>query len=412
MELDLSWLDATAPGTDALPGTGNIAVRVTLDSPALIGAAIVDQSFRETRDVIPGATVRGAVGFALRELLDNPGKNHPVQKLLAPDPEGANQPQCGAHFGFMYHTDSDASGDDQSISGPLPITATTCKRYPQEHGIIDTLLDRLVLLHASSADEAERAAAPNQCPQCQAPLRSAAGSRGANAPPAKKTITRVALDRTRQSAREGQLFTQILIERGAVFAGTIRNIPDAGRDWLGQALHSGILSFGRGRSAGWGRATIEVRSAPSLPTMAERAQAFDNALRARLQAAGLPVDRVGRLVPITLLAPLWPPDGDDGEQLLTTALPGATIFLRARRFAREGAWDQRKGQMRPFWATAAGGVFVVELAGATWRDVLDPLQELEQRGIGNRRDQGYGHILCFDPFFTTAARRAESPGGS
>jgi hypothetical protein len=214
------------------------------------------------------------------------------------------------------------------------------------------------------------------------------------------------MDRTRQSARDGHLFSQVLLVPGATFVGTIRNIPPQGRQRLLQALGSSIVSFGRGRSAGWGQACIAVEPATARASLEERATAFDRALRARLDRAGLRSDRVGRLVPVTLLSPLWPVDAgnpdEDGRLELCEAVAPAACMLAARRFVREGAWDQRTGTMATFRATAAGGVFVLELDQATWRDLVDRLVLLEQQGIGHRRDQGYGQVLCFDPLFTVS----------
>ena len=385
-------LEPQADNLEVMPPIGDIALRVELESAALVGAAIVDQNFRESRDEIPGSTVRGAVGFALRELLDDPDGDDAMQTLLASE--------TGAHFGFLY------PGGDRDVDGaigPLPITASACKRHGREHGIVDSLLDRLALCHAASASEAERAmkAARTDCPKCQAPLRGASGTRAAQTPPRRRTITRVSLDRTRQSAREGALFTQILVDRGTVFTGTIRNVPEKSRARLAQALQSGIVSFGRGRSSGWGRATIEIGPAPAPMALSERGAAFERALKARLDSASLSTARVGHLVPVTLLSPLWSPEGATAAEVLCAALPGARCFLRARRFVREGSWDQRTGTMTPFWATAAGGVFVLELDSG-WRNAVNQLAELEQRGVGQRRDQGYGELICFDPHFLAA----------
>src|SRR5262249_5488791 len=161
----------------------------------------------------------------------------------------------------------------------------------------------------------------------------------------------------------------------AMFEGAVRNIPVHSRQRLVQALGSGLVSFGRGRSAGWGQARIDIEAPRTMRPLAERAAAFDRALGARLEGAGLAVERPGRLVPGTLMSPLWPsgsgrdPD-DDGERDLCDALGAAVRLLAARRFTREGAWDQRRGAMTAFQATAAGGVFVLELREATWRDVV------------------------------------------
>lgn len=408
VEIEVAWGDEAPPVREAtLPlGTGeDLRLRVTLTSPALVGASIIDTNHRETRHEIPGATLRGAIGFALRELVEDADRDKATQDLL--------HPERGARFGFFYPADAEPRAADR-ISGPLPITAATCKCEPRVHGVIDTLLDRLVLLHAASAAEAERAArhSATRCAQCGQPLRNAHGSRLASRPVTTRTIVRVAMDRARQSAQDGQLFSQILLAPGVVLEGAIRGIPPHSRQRLAQALGSGIVSFGRGRSAGWGQARIEVEPAPALPSIAERAAAFDRALRARLAAAGLTSARIGRLVPVTLLSPLWPASSDrdpfdsndDGERDLRAAVGDATCFLAARRFARDGAWDQRTGKMNTFRATAAGGVFVLELEHATWSDVVDGLDTLERNGVGQRRDQGFGQVLCFDPHFLVTSQ--------
>lgn len=404
VELALAWREPPAPANYTSPASAtehDLLVRVTLTSPALIGASIIDANYRETRHEIPGSTVRGAVGFALREMLADADGDRDTQDLL--------DAEHGAQFGFLYSADATPPPGSGTIPGPLPITAAVCKREGRAHGVVDTLLDRLVLLHATSAKDAERAIRPatTRCARCPAPLRTAHGSRRAAKAPDTRTIVRASMDRTRQAARDGQLFSQVLLAPGVILEGTIRNIPARSRQRLTQALGSGIVSFGRGRSSGWGQARLDHERAPAIRPLSDRAVAFDRALRTRLDEAGLSSERIGRLVPVTLLSPLWPlsltggSDGDlaDGERDLREAVGNATCFLAARRFVREGAWDQRTGTMTTFQATAAGGVFVLELRQATWRDLVDRLESLERHGIGRRRDQGYGQVLCFDPHF-------------
>jgi CRISPR-associated protein Csx10 len=410
VDLAVSWHPAPpADSAPALPASnGDVRLRVTLTAPALIGESIIDANHRGTRQEIPGAAVRGAVGFALRLLVEDADHDPATQDLLHAD--------HGARFGFLYPAGAVPESARDHLSGPLPITATWCKVEQRKHGVHDTLLDGLVLRHAASAAEAERAVrrGATRCahPGCGQPMRTAHGSRLASSSVTTRTVVRMAMDRTRQSARDGQLFSQVLLAPGTVLEGTIRGIPTHSRSRLAQALGSGILSFGRGRSAGWGQAHIDVEPAPVLRSIAERAAAFDRALRSRLQEAGLTSDRIGRLVPVTLLSPLWPSGGDrdppdaddDGEHDLRDAVGAASCFLVARRFTRDGAWDQREGKMSTFRATAAGGVFVLELEQATWRDVAPRLEALEREGVGRRRDQGFGQVLCFDPHFLPSSQ--------
>ena len=395
VELSVQWHRATpAP---VVVSTSDVRIRIELTSPALIGASFIDANFRETRPDLPGSAVRGGVGFALRELLDDLDGDRAAQELL----DAAR----GAQFGFCYLVDSKAT-PPHALSGPLPITAAACKRRPSEHGIVDTLLDRLALQHANSSEEAERVLrdTATKCTVCKESLHGAPGTRGCAERPPTQSIVRVAMDRTRQSARDGQLFAQVLLAPGVTLEGTIRNIPASGQAHLANALGSNILSFGRGRSSGWGRARITVQAAPVLPSIKDRAAAFDRALRKRLDRAKLSTEGVGRLVAVTLHSPLWPALGDpDGAQALCEALD-ADCFLAARRFSREGAWDQRRGELQSTLATSAGGVFVFELRKATWSDSINRLDALERDGIGQRREQGFGQLLCFDPHFLIASQ--------
>ncbi|MGK4007818.1 RAMP superfamily CRISPR-associated protein [Sorangium sp. So ce1036] len=390
VKMKLRWLEEEprrAPLT--MPAEGDVRVRVTLRSPASIGVPIASDDVRDTRREIPGAALRGAVGFALAETLPDPN-DAAFQTLVAPE--------RGAQFGYLYPVDDDA----HEPSAPLPITAVACKYERHAHGAVDTLLDRVAVALAETAKQASDVDRTRlaRC-SCGAPLRGLDGMRRRRTPVPTRSVTRVSIDRTRSSARDEQLFSQILLDAGTVFEGTIRNIPAGSRERLALAL-SVPLSLGRGRSSGWGQVDVDLRAAPSLPEIDTRAKDFDEALRRRLKEANLPDDRVGRLVPLTLLAPLLVHGDDDGRTTMFRALEASEFLLTARRFSREGGWDQQKGRMEPALAVAAGGIFVVDLGpGRSWRDVLPLLARIEQQGVGERRHQGFGHVLCFDPFHCT-----------
>lgn len=389
VEMELVWHEAAAKSPVTLPADGDIQVRVKLLAPASIGAPVVHQNLRATREEIPGAALRGAIGFALAEVLDNPDGDESFNALVAED---------GASFGFLYPVDAEAPA--AGPSGPLPITASACKRHGREHGVVDTLLDRLAVSLIAGTDQvgAVERGTLSEC-RCGQPLRALSGWRKRTAAIPTRTVTRAAMDRRQASARNEQLFTQVLIEEGTVFEGVIRNAPERGRAHLARALAL-PLSLGRGRASGWGRVEMEALEPVAHAPLAQRAAAFDGALRQRLEDVKLSMDLVGRLVPVTLLSPLVTEGDDKGEELLLRALEGTSCVLKARRFSREGGWDQRGGGMQPVLATAPGGVFVIDLGpGRTWRDVLLLLARLEQHGLGQRRHQGYGQVITFDPVF-------------
>lgn len=389
VDVSSTW-DTSTESPLVLPETSDVRIRVRLLAPASIGAPVVHTNLRETRDEIPGAALRGAIGFALAEVLDDPDRDAAFQELVGVD---------GASFGFLHPVDDD--GQTGGPSGPLPITAAACKQERHAHGVVDTLLDRLAaaLITEPTQVTAMERDALSECNVCGQPLRALAGWRRRSSPIPTRTVTRVSLDRAHASAREGQLFTQVLLEAGTVFEGVIRNVPACGRAHLGRSLAL-PLSLGRARSAGWGRVAVEVLPTETLAPLAKRATAFDAALDARLRMAGLSTEHVGRLIPFTLMSSLITEGEDDGEALFLRGLEGASCILKARRFSREGGWEQRGPGMSPALASAAGGVFVIDLgAGRTWRDMAQWIAQIEQRGIGTRTHQGYGRTMAFDPVF-------------
>lgn len=390
VEIQPRWHESADPVAAPLPHEGEVRVRVTLRSPASIGVPVVHPDLRETRMELPGAALRGAIGFALAEVLESPNQDEPFQELVA---------ESGAHFGFLHPVDDEDRA--KGPSAPLPITTVACKQSGRAHGTADTLMDRLataLVTQVSQVDRVEELAL-SECPSCHQPLRTLGGWRRRSSPVSTRTVTRVSMDRAHASAREKHLFSQVLLEAGTMFEGVISQVPTRGKDRLARALTL-PLSIGRGKSSGWGLVQIEVLPPIEVAPLEQRASAFDLALQAHLERARLPTHRAGQLVPITLLAPLLTDSEDDGEAMFLKALEAEGCLFKARRFSREGGWDQRGRGMQPALATSAGGVFVIDLGPQrTWRSVHTQIERLEQRGIGDRRHQGYGQVVAFDPMF-------------
>jgi CRISPR-associated Csx10 family RAMP protein len=376
--------------------TDQIRLCLTLVTPASLGVPIADDNLRDTRREIPGAALRGAIGFALAEAL------HGVHDRQNPDPAFEQLvAEDGARFSFFYPVDPATQPMDPTV---LPCTALECKFSGRTHVLVDSLLDAIAATIADTQAAALRVAqttARATCSHsdCTAPLRSARGPRACAEPIKTRTITRLAMDRARGTAKNEMLFSQVLLEAGTRFAGTIHHIPPAARDRLELALQQ-PLSIGRGRASGWGRVEVTRLQPLTLPSIARRADEFHRGLRARLLRAGLPPDEATRWIPITLHSPLIPEHGDeDGEAALLRKLPACSIPFKARRFTREGGWDQREHGMQPALAVAAGGVFAVRIPEkTTFADVLQQLDDLERDGLGQRRFQGYGTLRCFDQF--------------
>ncbi|WP_437942744.1 RAMP superfamily CRISPR-associated protein [Sorangium sp. So ce341] len=401
VEMKLQWVSSEVAPRPVPPGS-EIELSIVLRTPASIGVPLAAGNFRDTRLDIPGSALRGAIGFALAEILEDP--NEPDFQALVAEDEG------GAIFDFLYPVDG---FDSAGIAGPWPLTARQCKADPS-HGVVDTLLDRIAVDTVRTPAEAARVAQHivETCPVagCGHVLRSARGSRRASGPPRTRLTTRVAMDRQRASARDKMLFSHAQIERGAQFVGRIRNIREASREHLGRALQR-PLSVGRARAMGWGAIDIVQVTAPApIASVTERGDMFDRALARRLEEElGLAGDRVGRLIAFTLLSPLLPPSGDDGRAALGSALGCAVRWpVVARRFDIERGWDQRTGPRDVARAVQAGAVFVAELVEAShWRELSAVLARIESQGVGDRTRQGFGRVLCFDPFIYEGMRQRE-----
>lgn len=396
VEMELRWIKhAAAPATviDPLPPGDSVEIAFALAAPAAMGVPIALGNFRDTRRCIPGSALRGAIGFALAEALPDPND---------PDFQALVDPDTGAIFDFAYHVDDVGTA---GLPGPWPLTVQACKTHA-EHGVVDTLLDRIAVQGIASFADVRSLKASHTCPTCGGPLGGTGSSRRARKQPPVQIVTRVGMDRRRSSARDGALFSYAQLASGACFVGQIRRIPERSRAHLARAL-AGPLSVGRARSLGWGTLT-RMRVAAALPvtSVEERARSFDAALAARLGKAH---PRVQRLVPFTLLSPLVvETDEDDGTAALEAALgvPVRAWPVVARRFDLERGWDQRTGPREVVRVARAGSVFVAELPeGQRWSEVLPALTRLEAGGAGGRTRMGFGRVICFDPLIGQGARR-------
>lgn len=410
---------AAVTADEALLG-GDLRVRVRLLAPASIGQPMPRDDQRYTRLEIPGAALRGAVGFGLAEVLKN-ADDPTFQKLVA-EPDGAI-------FDFLYPVSEDLYPTDQpgQLAAAYPRTARTCKHTPYEnrdqagHGLHDALLDLLAVELAIQDGRRLDDIQPDHCPRCDRPTRPITDKwRQIDAPPRTRLVTRVHLDRRTGSAADQDLFTQVLIEADQIFEGSVRQIPPEGRAHLLRALRDLPLSLGRGRFRGWGRVQVQILPALELAPLKQRIAAFDEALKAHLRALCAPVN-LPRLIVLTLLSPLLIQPEADEQALIATALQVRAMDLpiihRSRRFAFERGWAQRQqgphkaGARGAHHSVMAGGVYVVALQDpAQWPAIQARLSQLEHDGIGEQRRLGFGRVLAFDPFIVAhRPQRSKNP---
>lgn len=403
VDIELDWRAARLSDEVTMDDLGRQVV-VTLRQPACIGALFSDENLLRTRTEIPGSTIRGAVGWAIAERLRAAGKTPSEDAEF----EALVAEEDGAIFDFLYACDDPVDG----VAGPWPLTRRRCKHEMPEspHPRSDVLFERIAMQLVETGEEAQRVASDatnrRRCSVCDAPMKRDGGLRGRRRGVKTRIITRSARDGRRRSVRGGLLFSNQVIEAGTQFVGSIRRLPEKTGARLSEGL-AAPLSFGRGRSHGWGRAEVRVEPLPTLPPVAARGDAFQAALAGYLAQVNLSRQlKLDHVVALTVLSPLLPEPGDAGEtddaddDTIRAALGGdARLITKARRFGVESAWDQRHGVQDRRRSVVGGSVYVFELT-RPWREQKDQLAALERTGIGAGRCRGHGRVLFFDTAFT------------
>lgn len=387
----------------------------------------------ETGDYVAGSHLRGALG-ALKNLVSSAEQAELDVLLGTPGQPGIRFPNC-------YASDTEA----QSIV--LPFTAQSCKRKSgfigkdkknkDHHGVADTLLMQLAYDHVAGADGEWHIPLPFQykCPTCghrTEPFTGVVERRGpsdyAKPEVSSHRQTRVAINRARLTAEEGQLYTVQAIDEGSIFVGVIE-IDDArvdlARKWL-----SKITRIGGRTSRGFGRVAVEVKDAPWSESLRDRLEAFNQKYREfekDLQAIahGPPTARTRTLFTINLLsdALLRTREGLPtlrfDEELLRDALD-VLLSDEERSATSLEAFDFRliaeytQPQIVSGWQTAwqlpkevllasrRSGLYV--FAADTGDDegrresLITLLETLEAAGIGELCEDGYGQIIICHPF--------------
>ncbi len=431
--------------------------RIIPRSPLLLGDRSGFGNFQQTEDFIPGAAIRGAVAAELLDQCARPDYLH--DHASCPDKEncpfwqllGSDEP----HFGNAY------PGQFGPV-WPLPLTARTCKRYPgfpqaddlERHGVVDHLFADFAYGLVSDPDFPGREQLQSQLgrswsaawqPQlresydacqvlhhgqkCGQPMTLIEGYYAWNSgqrevrparPLSISRATHVGINRARSVAQDQLLFTQENIskrdESDAFFA---RVTVLAGKQALLANALPGAHFVGGGRSRGLGEVEITIQPAPHYPTLSQRLQAFQFHAHKALLSYQQQDKRVqpqlpGQLFSLTLRAPAILSDAARPCRVPTPAmlhLPEDVWLVRAwARMEEVGGWDSaarlpRRSQL----ATRAGSVFLYFAPHTIPMEALQArLEQLEQDGIGEERERGYGELTVCAAFHT----QKDSPGGT
>lgn len=232
-----------------------------------------------------------------------------------------------------------------------------------------------VCRHVDFDQATETGAPPVQCPECDSPFIQGKGLRtrtDARAPKTRRRIS-VAIDDATEVAVEGQLFTREALCRDQAFTGTIIATDPADLDLL-RALDR-VRVGGRRTTHGLAAVEIAADGSPPVPQ-----QLDDTTFVLRLRSPAIFTDSEGRPRP----------EPDPGE--LERALGGipARVTRRWTRWEEIGGWHVASGLPKAAeLAVAAGSAFLV----STERMVAPAdLERLSRRGVGLRRNEGFGDL--------------------
>ncbi len=385
-----------------------IELELTLETeaPLVLRASRTSAQFTPTLTCIPGVALRGAL--ALRYLRQG------------------GQPEDGL-FRTLFLTRAVSFGSlfpsKNGITGrPLPLSAVACKRYKAKHkeSVGDSLL-RLeladVLGSLEPLDEWET------CPDCEAQFPDVQPNKRdrlsgyyleqdefETIKPAVRMLTGVGISRTTGTAAQGILFSMEAIEEGQCFKGRVRLDGDEAERLVDRvkelAPEGKVLRLGAARSRGQGRVRVVGWQAVNNkgPSLAERWDALNAVVRHLWTRHG--AEPEGEYFTLTLESPLIlrdkclrPMRPDD----LGTEAFGLPVEAERRRFILNevvlqgwnAAWHLPKRDIPAF---GMGSVFLFRVRAGERDAVLARLEEIEQKGLGERRNEGFGRVRVCDPF--------------
>ena len=407
--------EAESIETDSEPFT-ELSIQITLKSPIITGGRKPSGQAVEAINYIRGGLIRGAIAKTWLADLEN------------------NEPD--ADFNRLFLND-DAGIFRNCTPGTkvLPATAVSCKDFSgfhkaddsEKHGIFDTLLERIV------SEKAEWMYQPN-CPKCQGRVETQGGfyTKSESIFTKKelntRLLTRVAINRQRKVAEDELLYyltaidpiivknekkaSQDEVESEKVILHGSARIPSNLVNKVDRTLQQKVKRLGGGSSRGLGKVCIAVNKQQSSDTLSKRIDNFNKALQEVWAAyADLPNTEIGPFegtyfsVNLQSDAILTDEDGWQRSMTLTESMLKEMTDCKAElTFVRSFAGYNYIGGWNAAWGlpketalvTQMGSVFVFRTPDIdAW---LPELQTLENTGIGNRREEGFGQVLICDLF--------------
>lgn len=371
-------------------------------SPIRIGGVKVG-AYLDTLDYIPGSVIRGAVA----EWLIQNGRESEI-------PEIVNR----IRFGNFFPTYS-----KNYISLPFPSTAVECKvksgfinvpRKDQKekgHGIRDILLITLDYLELEKLGARFPVPMLLRCKECKGRLEKLSGfyvklQEGYRKVKISKIVqTKVALSRHRRASQERMLYHVVGIKpKDITFIGRIWTDNDEDLKLIKEAIEN--IGIGSLTTRGFGNVKVEeVNPKLQLPSLEDRLNKFNERLKevwsqlfSLIKQSNIPKEPDYTYFSIDLLSPAIL---SSNQSIPTLKLNLGGDFELIYWFTQPtfiGGWSTAWGLYKPTSLAAASGSVYVFKTEKSIEEILPKLEELENKGVGYRTDEGYGEILICHPF--------------
>lgn len=351
-----------------------------------------ERNLTATLDSVPGSVLRGALATAYRRRW---GEDEPFRTAFLSDRN--RFPHCRPGPGAPR---------------PAPLTARTCKHHPGEvarggHGVRDELLS----LVAASSNGESGTRAVEVCPTCEARLVRYSGLLPRRQGGAVQGVRRavrmhVAIDRATGTARPGLLYGHevILPQAAADEPGSQgRQLILSGLAWLEEedlpTLHRAAeepVWIGRSRSSGFGRVRVAFRPMDQ----GQPSEGVKERLERWQRAVGTHSGRRPLCVSLTSPAILH-------DRALRYAGRLSDHLAECLQLDQEGGLEMVRTELVPGWNMAgrlpkttdvavSAGSFLFGWSGLPVEELANVLGELEREGIGSRRSEGFGAVICPD----------------
>lgn len=416
-----------------MPERLRLRIRIEALSPLGFGVARGKSStFVDTLDYVPGTSLRGAVAARFLREIGNPDDQR-FRKIFI---------DGGVHFANLYPV------KEAEISQVLPTTAYACKAYKERHGVKDALIRAAPLKLVESQVNFPELDEIMLCSYCRQSARVLTGfyEKGLGTSVGydiievhKRHLTHVGINRKKQSAEKGFLFAHQVINEAwrmpgtrhfqpQLFAGDLIIGKEEAEFLTNRLLELGAeLRMGESRTRGLGRVRVRQKrivTPETAETLLERIIRFNRQLSPRahstssscfisltLQSDAVLRDEFDRPRYRLNAADIHRAFGSDPSNSTITPNTLRLVYFNAGTRLVQ-TWNVASGYPKADnVAITMGSVFLFEATEGRIEDLAADLAAVQERGIGERRSEGFGRVTVCDEFHLEVEKlwRAREP---